>query len=171
MASGGVSSSSVFNFFQPDYQPDGPVKLASLVAPEALVLSSPNIITYLNGMFTSIKFGLTSCYGGFGKGYRQTEDRPHCGYLRPDNASQYYELGGLSYTPGGERSTVLDPPESSRSYSSVHNDDPPGHGHAASMLNSPSGWSSKENQPGEWIDIDLGSSHQVVGVVTLLERT
>ena len=156
---------SVFNFFQQDYQPDGALKMASLVAPEALALSGPNIVNYMNGMFSSIQFGLTSCFGGFGKGFRQTEDRPQCAYLRPDNASQYYELGGLSYTPGGESSTVLDPPESARSYSSVYNDDQIGHGYAASMLSAPGGWSPSTSQAGEWIDIDLGFNHQVIGVV------
>ena len=38
------SSPTVFNFFQHDYAPGGPVEQASLVAPEAALYTAPNIM-------------------------------------------------------------------------------------------------------------------------------
>jgi hypothetical protein len=39
---------SVFNFFQYDFQPSGPVETAGLVAPEALLLATPQVISFMN---------------------------------------------------------------------------------------------------------------------------
>ena len=47
----------------------------------------------------------------------------------------------------------LNPPESSRSYSSVWAKDKPGTGHARSMLDSPQAWSAGRNVRGEWLQI------------------
>ena len=41
---------SVFNFFTPQYSPEGPVADAGLVAPEAQLESSPRTVGYLTGM-------------------------------------------------------------------------------------------------------------------------
>ena len=57
---------SVFNFYQPEYQPSGPVAHASLVAPEAGLATAPYIIGFLNGMFSLVHGGLSSCNSGFG---------------------------------------------------------------------------------------------------------
>ena len=54
---------SVFSFFLPEYSPPGEI----LVSPEAMLL--PHAIGTINGMISMIKFGLSSCYGGFGGGY------------------------------------------------------------------------------------------------------
>jgi uncharacterized protein (DUF1501 family) len=57
---------SVFSFFLPDYQPSGPVTLASLVAPESQALTGPKTIDFLNGLLSLIKYGLSPCLGGLG---------------------------------------------------------------------------------------------------------
>jgi len=58
---------TVFSFFQPEYRPDGTTKVgqATLVAPEAIALDAPKTVSLMNGMFSLVKFGLNSCYGGF----------------------------------------------------------------------------------------------------------
>ena len=43
-------SPSVFNFYQPEYQPAGPIARAGLVAPEGGLATAPYLIGYLNGM-------------------------------------------------------------------------------------------------------------------------
>jgi len=61
---------------------------------------------------------------------------------------------------------VINPPESSREYSSIFADDGRGMGHARSMLDSPQAWSAKVNEAGEWMKIDLGYVATVTGVAT-----
>jgi len=53
--------------------------------------------------------------------------------------------------------STLDPPEKSRTYSSVYRDDTIGTGHARSMITSPQGWSAKVNDVHQWIILDAGS--------------
>ena len=57
---------SVFSFFRPEYKPEGPVGLAGLVSPESQVTTGPNLISFLNGMFSYLRYGLESDFGGFG---------------------------------------------------------------------------------------------------------
>ena len=59
-------SPSVFNFYLPEYTPPGPVMEAGLVAPEAQICTTPNLISFLNGMVSLVMDGLTSCWKGFG---------------------------------------------------------------------------------------------------------
>jgi len=56
---------TVFNFFQADYSPSGAVASRGLVAPEAQILTAPNLVAWLNGATSLFKFGLSSCGGGF----------------------------------------------------------------------------------------------------------
>ena len=60
-------SPSVFNFYNHDYQPSGPVADATLVSPEAGLATAPFLIGFLNGMTSLISSGLDSCRGGFGR--------------------------------------------------------------------------------------------------------
>jgi hypothetical protein len=60
---------------------------------------------------------------------------------------------------------VVNVPESSRSYSSVWAGEAPGTGHAQSKLNSPTAWSAGHDAVGEWMQMDLGETKQVAGVV------
>jgi uncharacterized protein (DUF1501 family) len=55
---------NVFSFFLPEFSPSGPVSLASLVAPEAQVLTGPRLMETLNGILSLIRYGLTDCHGG-----------------------------------------------------------------------------------------------------------
>merc|ERR1719456_1238688 len=61
---------------------------------------------------------------------------------------------------------VLNPPEKSRTYSSIWGNNAIGTGHARSMLDSPQAWSARNNRAGEWMQIDLGAVKSVSGVVT-----
>ena len=61
---------TVFSFFTPHYSPEGPVMDAGLVAPEAMLLSSPWTVGYLTGMSALASDGLSSDDGGFGDGSR-----------------------------------------------------------------------------------------------------
>jgi hypothetical protein len=45
------TSPSVFNFFQPDHQPIGPVESAGLVAPEFQITNSQTITGFINGVY------------------------------------------------------------------------------------------------------------------------
>jgi uncharacterized protein (DUF1501 family)/uncharacterized protein (DUF1800 family) len=56
---------TVFSYFLPGFQPAGPIKKASLVAPEAQLLTGPYVLSQLNGFFSLIKWGMNGCYDGF----------------------------------------------------------------------------------------------------------
>jgi len=74
---------SVFSFFSSDFVPPGRLNAASLVSPEAAMTNTPLIVGLLNGMFSLIKYKLSSCNFGFGP------DSVKCG----DN------VGELTYQP------------------------------------------------------------------------
>lgn len=82
---------TVFSFMLPEYVPGGRPKDATLVSPEAMIMDMPKVgklfLTYtalktrrlanliclmykivglLNGMFSMVKYGLSTCYGGLG---------------------------------------------------------------------------------------------------------
>ncbi len=60
-------SPSVFSFFLPEYSPAGAFESAKLVAPESQVLTGKFVTKLLDGLFSTIKFGLVSCYNAFGE--------------------------------------------------------------------------------------------------------
>jgi len=59
---------------------------------------------------------------------------------------------------------VLGIPENRRTYSSIWGNNRIGTGHARSMINSPQAWSAARNNPGQWMQIDIGSVRKVSGV-------
>ena len=59
-------SPTVFNFFQDDYTPPGPLADAGLTGPEAQIMSTPTLISWMNGILSLAEFGMTDCYYGFG---------------------------------------------------------------------------------------------------------
>lgn len=59
-------SPSVFNFYLPEFAPAGAITNAGLVAPESQIYTTPNLISFLNGMSALLHDGLSSCHGGFG---------------------------------------------------------------------------------------------------------
>mmetsp|Transcript_6781 Transcript_6781/g.9027 ORF Transcript_6781/g.9027 Transcript_6781/m.9027 type:complete len:2086 (+) Transcript_6781:84-6341(+) len=90
---------SVFSFFLPEYTPDGVLTTASLVSPEAQLLDMPKTVSLLNGLFSMIKFGLGSCYDGFGKSAGSGSCR--------DNGSYNRASGILKYEPSSTSSTEI----------------------------------------------------------------
>lgn len=56
---------SVFSFFLPEYAPSGAIGNAGLVSPESEALDL-RLINLLNGLWSTVKFGYSSCDGGFG---------------------------------------------------------------------------------------------------------
>uniref|UniRef100_A0A7S0KZ56 DUF1501 domain-containing protein n=1 Tax=Asterionellopsis glacialis TaxID=33640 RepID=A0A7S0KZ56_9STRA len=57
---------NVFSFFSPQYSPPGRLSQASLLSPEAQVLSTITTVGMSNGLFSLIHRGLASCGSGFG---------------------------------------------------------------------------------------------------------
>ena len=70
-------------------------------------------------------------------------------------------LHGMVKAPKKE----LNPPESSRKYSSVWSNQAPGVGHARSMLDSDQAWSAAHNVVDQWMEIDMGTVSFIGGVV------
>ena len=62
--------------------------------------------------------------------------------------------------------SVLNPPDSLRSFSSVWINDAVGTGHARSMLDSPQAWSPAGLNTDEWLEIDLQTPIYLYGIVT-----
>ena len=60
------NSPTVFSYFLPEYQPPGILLEKDLVAPEAQINTSPNIVSFLNGMNSLVEIGLSTCLSGFG---------------------------------------------------------------------------------------------------------
>ena len=58
---------SIFSFFPPEYVPNGRINEASLVSPEASLMTSDKIIALMNGLLSLGKFGLSYCEYGFGE--------------------------------------------------------------------------------------------------------
>jgi len=58
---------TVFSFFQQDFATSGPVLEADLVAPEGQRYDTTTIVGLLNGMYSLVKYGLTSCFQGLGQ--------------------------------------------------------------------------------------------------------
>ena len=85
---------TVFSFFFAEYVPDvGPALPASLVSPESMLITMPNTIALLNGMFSIIKYGLSDCNEGFST---------YPGYAGCiDNGRYERSYGRLSYEPEG----------------------------------------------------------------------
>ena len=69
--------------------------------------------------------------------------------------------GGMVKAPKNE----LNPPESSRKYSTVYSNQAPGVGHARSMLDSDQAWSAAHNVVDQWMEIDMGAKNFIAGVV------
>jgi uncharacterized protein (DUF1501 family) len=80
---------NVFSFFLPEYEPAGPVAQASLVAPEAQVITGPRMTDTLNGLLSLVKYGLSPCNGG----------------LAPDRWWEYFDCE--SFVPGADNQGVL----------------------------------------------------------------
>lgn len=58
-------SSSVFGFYQHDFRPAGAMSDMGLSAPQAQIINGPNLVSWLNGVYSLVDNGLTSCKNGF----------------------------------------------------------------------------------------------------------
>ena len=87
-------SPSVFSFFLPEYQPPGVIEQTELVSPESQVLTGKHVTSLVDGLFTAIKFGLISCYNGFGDTVQISYGNCPSKEGSNDSASGY-----LGYTP------------------------------------------------------------------------
>lgn len=93
---------NVFSFFLSEYASPGQIKAASLKSPEGMVLSGPKIVRFLNGIFSLVDWGLTSCWGGFGE-----EIIYWCEGLPDGYYEEYVDdiaRGTLTYSPAGSKS-------------------------------------------------------------------
>jgi len=88
--------------------------------------------------------------------------------LLPASNSQplpnYFAIAGprkCGVEPNCSYGNTVNPPEENRSYSSIDGGVTP-----HSMLNSSSVWQPKKSSSGEWMQIDLGRSKRVYGIVT-----
>ena len=63
---GTYRSPGVFSFFLPEYQPEGALVGANLVAPEGMLGVLPYVIGFLDGIMSLVHHGLTNCRGGLG---------------------------------------------------------------------------------------------------------
>ena len=73
--------------------PSGPILSSNLLSPEAMLLTMPNTVGMLNGLFSLIKYGLSDCHDGFGvyPGYGGCAD----------NGLYEKSTGHLFYNPAG----------------------------------------------------------------------
>ena len=92
-------SPTVFNFYLPEYQPAGVVADAGLYAPETQIMSGPMLIGYLNGLYSLVTYGLSSCETGFGTGLYMDPD-VSCGEMEDDAALAFANSdGNLTWAP------------------------------------------------------------------------
>lgn len=89
-------SPSVFSFFSPDFV-TGALSKVGLVAPEAEVLKSGFITSLLDGMWSTVKFGLSHCYGGFQeRGWGQACGRLEGVSMKDATATLLYEANSTA---------------------------------------------------------------------------
>lgn len=80
----------------------GPVSQGTLVAPEAQVLTGPRIISTLNGIFATLKYGLNQCYGGLGpSGFNS-----YCRFHQVLGSSG--GVGGFGFEPTSNQTAVTE---------------------------------------------------------------
>ena len=89
---------------------------------------------------------------------------PHGNGGKWNDANCQSALKYVCETTTCETTTLLNPLECDRTYSSVRHNAACGTGHAQSMLDSPQAWSADNNNAGQWMRIDAGSALLVYGV-------
>ncbi len=96
---------NVFSFFKPEYSAPGVITNAGLRSPEAQVLNAPTIVGFLNGIFSLIDIGTTSCYSGFGG-----RTAYHCPSFQNRYDPETYSHGWLSFSASNpnDASDVID---------------------------------------------------------------
>ena len=73
-----LASTTVFNFFQPDYQPDGDLKAAGKYAPEFQLLNAQTLTNYFNALNEwLVKDNVTSFWSYFGSEKYKEDQHAH----------------------------------------------------------------------------------------------
>jgi len=65
-----------------------------------------------------------------------------------------------------EGDELVNPPDSTRTFSSIWSGDAKGAGHGRSMINSPQAWSTASKSTGDTLIIDVGSEKCITGIAT-----
>ena len=86
--------------------------------------------------------------------------------MRTTSCAESGWVANAAYNIYETTARILNPPELSRSYSSVFDGSAVGTYNARSMLDSAQAWSTSSATTGGWMKIDLGGMFRVVGVVT-----
>mmetsp|Transcript_102655 Transcript_102655/g.294143 ORF Transcript_102655/g.294143 Transcript_102655/m.294143 type:complete len:2583 (-) Transcript_102655:1307-9055(-) len=92
---------SVFNFYNWDYSPNGVALESGLYAPEAGLANGPYLIGFLNGVRSLVRWGLSSCYDGFG-GFEYKDCSPVADVKDPAKNMQ----GDITWVPESNYSDV-----------------------------------------------------------------
>ena len=90
-------SPSVFNFFQPEFAPEGPVADVGLVAPEAQLGVATYSVRLMGGLTSLLFDGMTSCLGGL---FSAPCDTSY--HSSPEPWKNYSNDGYLAYSPSGD---------------------------------------------------------------------
>ena len=90
------TSPSVFNFYASDFQPSGVLKQTGLYAPEMMLGTAPYLLSFLNGVNSLIKYGLSHKSKGFGSA---TGPHPAGGTSLRDGDGSREENGFLTFKP------------------------------------------------------------------------
>lgn len=85
------SNPSVFNFYLPEFTPDGGIADAGLVSPESQIATAPLVVGYLNGISSLINNGLTSCDRGFGSANAGPGGVRNCNFPEGDDGRLQFE--------------------------------------------------------------------------------
>ena len=94
----------IFSFFRREFSPNGPVRKASLVAPEGQRYTTTKTIGLINGFLSLFKFGLSDCNAGFGSNMR------HFTYYCNDEGTYVNSYGKVMFNPenGNNARDVVD---------------------------------------------------------------
>ncbi len=93
------ASPTVFNFYAPDFQPQGVLRAQGLFSPEMMLGTPPNVLGFLNGVSSLIQLGLTDQHGGKGFGPRTGDGGDTPGTSRRDGGGSREANGFLAFTP------------------------------------------------------------------------
>ena len=83
---------TVFSFFLPEFSPAGVLSSAQLLSPEATLLNSPTSVGLVRGLFSLVKYGLSTCEGDW-----VPQRQPSCSIPEGDYSRS---KGRLTYSPG-----------------------------------------------------------------------
>eukprot|EP00520_Triparma_pacifica_P008843 CAMPEP_0118639568 /NCGR_PEP_ID=MMETSP0785-20121206/4291_1 /TAXON_ID=91992 /ORGANISM="Bolidomonas pacifica, Strain CCMP 1866" /LENGTH=1677 /DNA_ID=CAMNT_0006530901 /DNA_START=134 /DNA_END=5164 /DNA_ORIENTATION=+ len=99
-------SPTVFNYYEPTFVPH---QLAShnIVAPESQLLTAPFMISWLNGVHSLIRYGLTRCWGGFAFDARTSCSDVDNNKKTPSELTNV--VGSLTYKPSPLPEPVITP--------------------------------------------------------------